>query len=184
MGRTPASVTTALLALLLFPACAGRAPGDPAPGVGTTTLDWAGLRIEYTMAPSPTNRLRVNATVVNRSPQRVVRELPFCVIRIRLYREDRLAWDQGRREACFGVRTVDLQPSEGRDFWTSTTADRVLGDSLPAGDYLVRLFLPGSDRPGTIRTNMEVTLGEKTLRRVPGRRSGAPPAVGPLAGRS
>lgn len=153
--------------LLLIPACAGRSPGDPAPGVGSTSIDWAGLRIEYTMAPSPADRLRVSATAVNRYDGRIVRTLPFCVIRVRLYRGDRLAWDQGRAEACFGVRTLDLQPGEERNFWSSTTAERVLGDSLPPGDFLVRLFLPGSDRPGTIRTSMEVTLGEKTLGRTP-----------------
>ena len=168
--RARARPTGVFLLLLLLPACAGRAPGDPAPGVGSTALDWAGLRIEYTMAPSPADRIRIGATVANRSPGRLVRELPFCVIRMRLYRGDRLAWDQGRVDNCFGVRTLHLAPGEERDFWASTTADRVLGDSLPGGDYLVRLFLPGSDRPGTIRTNMEVTLGEKTLERGPSRR--------------
>ena len=179
--RPAARLAGALLLLWLLPACAGRAPGDPAPGVGSTALDWAGLRIEYTMAPSPADRIRIGATVANRSPGRLVRELPFCVIRMRLYRGDRLAWDQGGVDNCFGVRTLHLEPGEERNFWASTTADRVLGDSLAGGDYLVRLFLPGSDRPGTVRTNMEVTLGEKTLRRVPERRSGSETHIPSLA---
>lgn len=162
MRSSPA--IAALLALGAV-ACSGRSPGDPAPGVGSTSVDWAGLTIQYLMLPSPSDRIRVSATVANRTGGRLLRELPFCVVRLRLYRGDRLAWDEGRVEACGGIRTLDLRPGEEQDFWTSVTAERVLGDSLPAGDYLVRVFLPGSDRPGTIRTSMELTLAEKTLGR-------------------
>lgn len=163
--RVPTAVPVALLLLAGVAACAGRDPGDPAPGVGSTTLEWAGLSIEYRMIPSSADRIRVGATVANRTSGTVARELPFCVIRMRLYRGDRLAWDEGRAEACAGIRTVQLRPGEEQDFWSSVTAERVLGDSLPAGDYLVRLYLPGNARPGAIRTSMELTLAEKTLAR-------------------
>lgn len=161
------TVAALLLAALLVGACAGRGPGDPAPGVGSTTLDWAGLRLEYRMLPSPGDRIRVSATVVNGTGRRVYRELPYCVIRMRLYRADRVVWDQARDEACVGVRTLELAPGEQRDYRSSVTAERILGDSLAPGDYLVRLYLPGSDRPGTFRTSVELTLAAKTLERAP-----------------
>ncbi len=163
---SPRSVLlSALVLTTALSACAGRSPEGSAPGVGSTSVDWAGLTIEYRMLPSADDRLRVSASVENRTSGRVVRELPFCVVRLRLYLSDRLVWDEGRAEACAGIRTLDLRPGEVEDFWSSFTAERVLGDSLPEGDYLVRLYLPGSDRPGTIRTSMELTLAEKTLAR-------------------
>lgn len=91
------------------------------------------------------------------------RELPHCVIRVRLYREGQLAWDQGADGACDGLRQVGLSPGEEADFWSSVTADEVLGPDLPPGDFLVRVHLPSRQRPGPPRAEIELTLGEISL---------------------
>lgn len=128
-------------------------------------MEWAGLRIGWELLPSPPDRIRVHAVVANRSSRFVARELPYCVIRVRLYREGELIWDQGAGEACFGLRRVRLSPGEEADFRSTVTAGEVLGPHTRPGDFVVRVHLPSSRRPGLPpRAEMELTLGETTLK--------------------
>lgn len=101
--------------------------------------------------------------VANREGRHLARELPFCVIRMRLYRDGQLAWDQGAAGGCGGIRQVRLAPGEEADFWSSATAAEVLPPGSEAEDFLVRVHLPASQRPGLPRAEMELTLGEITL---------------------
>lgn len=128
-------------------------------------MEWAGLRIAWELVPSPPDRIRVHAVVANREARHVARELPWCVVRMRLYRDGELAWDQGADGRCGGIREVRLAPGEEADFRSSATAEEVLGPEAAGGDFLVRVYLPGSRRPGLPRADMELTLGEITLTR-------------------
>ena len=101
--------------------------------------------------------------VANREGHHLSRELPFCVIRMRLYRDGEPVWDQGADGGCGGIRQVRLAPGEQADFWSSATADEVLTPGTEAGTFLVRVYLPASQRPGLPRAEMELTLGEITL---------------------
>lgn len=170
-------------------ACAGGAAGS---GGGDVSLHqrppsresaaWAGLRYEIALRPSPLDRLRLRATVTNVSGGFREQLLPFCLIRIRLYRDGRLAWDQAAAEGCGeGVRLLRLRAGESRSFSRTLTAERVLGDSLEPGRYRLRAHLPGSDRPGRPRADMTFELGQVTLERSEGgaARRPPPPATGP-----
>lgn len=126
-------------------------------------MEWAGLEIRWELVPSPADRIRVRAVVGNRGERHVRRELPTCVARVRLYRAGELAWDRASEDACGGIRRVDLGPGEEAEFWWSAAAAEILGDDMPAGDYLVRVYLPPGRRPGPPRAEMELTLGEITL---------------------
>lgn len=126
-------------------------------------MEWADLDIRWELVPTPPDRIRVHAVVSNRSGRALDLELPYCVVRIRLYREGRLAWDEGGEGDCDGIRRIRLAPGEASDFWSSATADEVLGPDLPPGDFLARIYLPGSRRPGPPRADLELTLGEITL---------------------
>lgn len=106
----------------------------------------------------------MHAVVANGGSRVVARELPYCVIRVRLYREGKLTWDQGADGACAGLRQVHLAPGEEVDFRSSVTAAEVLDPDTPPGDFLVRIHLPSSQRPGLPRAEMELTLGETTLK--------------------
>lgn len=150
--------------LLLTAACVGRSPGEPPSGVGSTTVEWASFRIEWNLQPAPDDRLRVLATVTNVGDRTLERELPRCLNRLRLYRSDALIWDRGGTESCFGLQWLRLAPTESRSFRVGLTAAEVLGDSLPPGEVTVRVHLPGRDRPGLPRADMELTLGQKILR--------------------
>lgn len=146
-----------LLAALL--ACAPRTSGPP-PG-GSGILEWAGLRLEVELLPSPADRLRARAVLRNTSDHFLAREVPHCVLRLRLYRGGSLIWDQGEEEACVGVRIVRLAPGERRSFWTSVRSRRILRGEHPEGEYLVRAFWPArSPAPGRPpRAAMEITVG-------------------------
>lgn len=126
-------------------------------------MEWAGLELTWELVRSPPDRVRVRAVVSNGGERHVERELPYCVIRIRLYREGRLAWDQGSDGACAGIRSIRLPPGADAAYRSSVTAGEVLGPDVPPGDFLVRVHLPGSRRPGPPRAEMELTLGQITL---------------------
>lgn len=127
-------------------------------------MDWAGLEITWHLVSSPRDRIRVRAVVANRQGRHLSRELPYCIVRLRLYRRGERVWDQGADGGCGGLRQVRLAPGEEVDFWSSVTAEEVLGGDVPAGDFLVRVHLPSSQRLGLPRAEMELTLGEITLR--------------------
>lgn len=162
--RTRLGDVAAPLLVALVVACAGRSPGDPPPGVGSTTVEWAGVRITWQLSPTADDRLRVRATVTNVADGTLERELPRCLNRLRLYRGDALVWDRAGTGDCFGLQRLRLAPAESRSFHTGITAAEVLGDSLPPGEVTVRVHLPGRDRPGLPRAEMELTLGRKLLR--------------------
>lgn len=126
-------------------------------------MEWAGLEITWSLVSSPPDRIRVHAVVANRQARPVERELPHCVIRVRLYRDGDRVWDQGAGGGCRGIRIVRLVAGEEADFWSSVTADEVLGPGLPPGDLVVRVHLPARQRPGLPRAAMELTLGQVTL---------------------
>lgn len=157
-------VAACLLLAGLVAACAGRSPGEPPPGVGSTTVEWAGMRVTWDLQRTADDRLRVRATVTNVGDATRERELPRCLNRLRLYRGDALVWDRAGTRDCFGLQWLRLEPAESRTFHTGLTAAEVLGDSLPAGEVTVRVYLPGRDRPGLPRADMELTLGRKLLR--------------------
>lgn len=149
---------TALLA-----ACAGHDPGRSSPGAASTSFEWGGLRLRVELPPSPHDRIRVRGTLTNLETSFLERDVPRCVVMLRLYRRDRRAWSDGPATGCFGTRIVRLRPGESRPFHRSIGADRILGDSLPPGRYLVRAFWPGRARPGLPRAEIEVTLGDVEL---------------------
>lgn len=126
-------------------------------------MEWAGLELTWRLVPSPPDRIRVHAVVANRGERHVERELPRCVVRVRLYREGELAWDQGADGGCDGLRHIGLSPGEEAEFWSSVTAGEVLGPDTAPGDFLVRIHLPSSRRPGLPRAEMELTLGRSSL---------------------
>lgn len=163
MSRTGLRLAAAAL-IATAAACGGRAPGEPAPGVGSTSTEWADVRIRWTLLPSPDHRLRVQSSVTNVGDVSLERELPRCLNRIRLYRGDALLWDRAGAGDCFGLRWVRLAPHESQSFRTGLTAAEVLGDSIAPGEYTVRVHVAGRDRPGLPRADMELTLGRKLLR--------------------
>lgn len=164
MLRTARRPTLAALLLLTVASCAGRGPGEPPPGVGSTSAEWAGLQVRWELLPAPDDRLRVLATVTNVADRTLDRDLPRCLNHLRLYRGDALVWDRGGTGDCFGLRWLRLAPTESRSYRTGLTATEVLGDSLPPGEFTVRVHLAGRDRPGLPRADMELTLGQKLLR--------------------
>lgn len=127
-------------------------------------MEWAGLRIEWTLQASSDARLRVLATVTNVTDRPLVRELPWCLNRLLLYRDARVIWDRAGSEACTGSRRLQLSPGERRSFRTLLAAGRILGDSLPAGEVVVRVHLARGETPYLPRARMEFTLGKKVLR--------------------
>lgn len=147
------------MVVALAAACAGRGPDGPAEGPASNTFEWAGLRLEVELLSSPPDRLRVRGTLSNVRDGVVEREVPRCVVMLRLYRRDRRVWSDGPESGCFGTRSVRLQPGEFDEFHRSLTADRIVGDSLPSGRYAVRAFWPPTSRPGLPRAEIEVGLG-------------------------
>lgn len=144
-------------------ACAGADPGPPPPAPGSTSFEWAGVRLRVELLPSPPDRIRARGTLTNVERRFLRREVPRCVVMLRMYRRDRRAWSDGAGTGCFGTRIVRLRPGESRQFDRSIGARRIVGDSLPPGRYLVRAFWPGRDRPGLPRAEIEVTLGGAEL---------------------
>jgi hypothetical protein len=161
-GRRALAVVLSL-AVLTPAGCAARS-GDANPGVGEASVEWAGLRLEVRLPRSPADRLRAVASATNVSDRFLVREIPFCVAVIRLYRGDRLAWDQGR-EGCVGRRIVRLAVGETETHWTTVRAEQVPGaDSGEEGSFTVRAYWPPERHPRMPpRTAMEVTVGEIRL---------------------
>lgn len=154
--------------LLLAAACGARSGGaGPSPrGVGSASVEWAGLRYAFSLLPSPADRIRVRASVRNATDGSGTWEVPWCVIWLRLYRDDHLVLDHGVRQGCEGsVRTVDLRPGEERVFHESLAAGDVLAEGTEEARFLVRTYVPRSDRLGPPRSEMEVTLGDVVLRR-------------------
>lgn len=164
MSRSPRLRALAAVFLALAAGCAGRAPGEAVPGVGAATVEWADFRIDWNLQPAPDHRLRVTATVTNVGRRTLERELPRCLNRLRLYRGDVLVWDRAGTGECFGLNWLTLAPNESRSWRTGLTAAEVLGDSIPPGEFTVRVRIPGRDRPGLPRADLEVTLGRKVLR--------------------
>ncbi len=164
MPRPPAARALAAVLLALAVGCAGRAPGEGPPGVGSATVEWADFRIAWELQPAPDHRLRVLATVTNEGRRTLERELPRCLNGVRLYRGDALVWDRVGKGDCFGLDWLTLAPSESRSWRAGLTAAEVLGDSIPPGEFTVRVRIPGRTGPGLPRADIEVTLGQKTLR--------------------
>lgn len=164
MPRPPCLRVLATIFLVLAAGCAGRAPGEDVPGVGTATVEWADFRIDWNLQPAPDDRLRVTATVTNVGRRTLERELPRCLNRLRLYRGDGLVWDRAGTGDCFGVNWLTLAPTESRSWRAGLTAAEVLGDSISPGEFTVRVRIAGRDRPGLPRADLEVTLGQKILR--------------------
>lgn len=148
---------------LVLTACAGRSPDAPGTVPGSAAFEWADLRLEVRLLPSPADRLRARGTLTNLDERFLAREVPYCVVMLRVYREGRRVWSDGARSGCFGRRIVQLAPGESQQFHRTLKARRILGETLPAGRYRVRAFWPGARRPGAVRTEMEVTLGEVRL---------------------
>lgn len=140
-------------------ACAGSGPGPSAQRPASTSFEWAGLRLEVELVRSPPDRIRARGTLTNVRERFLEREVPRCVVMLRMYRRDRRAWSDGPETGCFGTRVVRLHPGESHPFDRTIEARRILGDSLPSGSYLVRAFWPGAVRPGLPRAEIEVTLG-------------------------
>ena len=85
-----------------------------------------------------------------------------CVVLLRAYRGPARmgapAWDQERGVACtMQLVELSLAPGESREFQTSVRADRILGDSLPAGRYYFTAVLRPDGRV------VEVPAGEADL---------------------
>lgn len=160
---TEHSPGSALFLAAVLAACAGRSPGSTETGPAANSFEWAGLRLEVRLLPSPPDRIRARGTLVNLEERPLAREVPYCVVMLRIYREGRRIWGDGTQGDCFGRRVVRLEPGESRSFHRSLRADHILGDTLPAGRYLVRAYWPGASRPGALRTEMEATLGEAYL---------------------
>lgn len=144
-------------------ACAGHDPAPSSTGPASTSFEWAGLRLEVELVPSPPDRVRARGTLTNVEERFLEREVPRCVVMLRFYRRDRRAWSDGPGTGCFGTRVVRLRPGESRQFRRTLQAARIVGDSLPSGPYLARAFWPGRARPGLPRAEIEVTLGGTEL---------------------
>lgn len=165
----PSARRVGRLALLVLAvaagACGGGRAGGIAPGPGSTSFGWAGLRLEIQLVSSPPDRIRVRGDLVNEEDAFLSRQVPHCVLQIRVYRGEQLVWSHGEEGGCFGYRTVRLAPGESESYHATVPARRVLGDSLPPGEYLVRAYWPSTSRPGPMRSEIEVTLGVVTLER-------------------
>lgn len=160
-GR-PSARLACLLLLLALPACASRG-GVANPGVAESSLEWAGLRFRVQLLPSGTDRLEARATVTNISDRFLVREVPFCVAVLRVYRGGRAVWDQAA-DACIGRRIVRLRVGESETYWTAAGADEILPAGADGGRYTVRAYWPAERRPDApSRTQMEITVGEVRL---------------------
>lgn len=144
-------------------ACAGVDPGPPTPGPASTSFEWAGLRLRVELISTPPHRIRARGTLTNVEDRFLERDVPRCVVMLRMYRRESRVWSDGAGTGCFGTRVVRLRPGESRQFQRTIRAARILGDSLPSGRYLVRAFWPRRVRPGPPRAEIEVTLGGAEL---------------------
>ena len=174
--------TLALVFLAAAPlaasACGGGGRGSPdgtgAPDRGPPTaasVEWAGLRYEVSMLPSPADRIRLRAEVTNVSAGYREAELPWCLIRARLHRDGRVVYDQARADGCGdGIRLIRLERGGSEAFRRTLAAERVLGDSLSPGRFDVSVRLPRARGLGPPRAEMELRLGSVTLERRDGSR--------------
>lgn len=130
-----------------------------------TSFEWAELRFSVSVLPSPADRLRLRAEIENLAARFRSVHTPVCFPWMRAYREGRLAWDQREGGACEGMSPLVEIPPNGEEVWHGTlSADRILGDSLPAGEYGLALYVPRADRPGQPpRAPMELPLGRVRL---------------------
>lgn len=173
-----ALVAATVLPAVLLPACAassaggagGASPGPP----GSASVEWAGLRFRFSLLPSPADRIRLRAEVTNVSGHVREAELPWCLVQARLYRDGALAFDQAEARGCDeAVRVLRLSDGRSREFWSTLTAEEVLGDSLRPGPFEVRTRLPRNSGRGPPRAEMEFFLGTVELERPQGVRSGS-----------
>lgn len=166
----PTSASTGrglLLCLAALAACspAGSEGEPPVRGGASAAAEWADLRYAIRLLPSPPDRVRARATLRNVGPGHRSQTMPFCLVWLRFYRGGGLVYDAGAEAGCGGaVRVVELRRGEEATFRGAVSADEVLGDGREPGRYLVRAYIPGSDRPGLPRAEMELTLGEVELR--------------------
>lgn len=163
-GRPPGLTPVAVAALFLSVACAtGGTPRNF--GAGSGSLDWAGLRFDVHLLPSPLDQLRARISVTNTEDHFLVREIPFCVARLRVYRDGAVLWDQGGDE-CFGRRIVRLTAGEAEHYWTRASAREVLPEGTDRGTFTVRAYWPPEHHPDRVpRTEMEITVGRIRLER-------------------
>lgn len=166
----PASARrAAALVVLVASGCGGARGGGEGPRRGpihSASVEWAGLRYEASVRPSPPDRIRLRAVVTNVSPVFREEELPWCILPARLYRDGALAFDYAAARGCGGaVRVVRLEPGESEEFRRTLTAERVLGDSLSPGPFEVHVRLPRQTGRGPPRAAMDLRLGTVTLGR-------------------
>lgn len=148
-----------------------------------TSFEWADLRFSVSLLPGAPDRLRLRSEVENLAPRLRAAYIPLCFPWIRAYREGRLAWDQWRERGCDGTARLVEIPAGGRESRHDVlSADAILGDSLPGGQYALALYVPGAARPGQPpRAPMELPLGRVRLRRAPGRPARSAPEPAPSA---
>lgn len=137
----------------------------------SSSVEWAGLRYEVSLLPSPTDRVRLRAVVTNVSSGYRETELPWCLIRARLRRDGEVVFDQAEADGCGeGVRMIRLENGQSEEFRRTLAAARVLGDSLSPGRFGVSVRLPRARNLGPPRAEMELGLGSVTLERPNGTR--------------
>lgn len=151
---------------------AGRGSGGGIGAPAAESVEWAGLRYEVSLLASPEDRIRLRAEVTNISTGYREVELPWCLIRARLHRDGRVAYDRaGAAEGCGdGIRLIRLETGQSEVFRRTLTADRVLGDSLSPGSFEVTVRLQRARNLGPPRAEMELRLGSVTLAREGGSR--------------
>ena len=124
-------------------ACSGSAVTAPPATVGTDVLRYSASIDARTTANQPIIA-RLVVTNISQSPQRV--EFSPCLFHypvwLRAYRDigGRAVWDSNvayDSTACFAVVAVKmLQPGDSADFHLNFPTAVILGDSLPAGNYV------------------------------------------------
>lgn len=187
-----------VVAVLSLPALVPLLRCAPAPQSGprlarasaSASTRWAGFRHTVRLLPTGPDRLSARATLENVTDGTRTAEFPWCLVWLRVYRGDRLVWDQARHQPCEGlVRYVTLGPGDREVAHASLRAREILGRELPDGTYTVRAYVPGPVGRGPPRAARELTLGSVELGRGeeasgedPGARPGGGSRTGPAVG--
>lgn len=165
----PRSIGIALLsALLAAAACGGMRQGtDRNVEAPSSSVTWNRLRFEVRLLPGDLDRLRAVATVTNETARHRTVQVPWCLVRLRIYDEVGLAYDQDEDEGCAGmVRVLDLASNASESRSVTVPASDVARTSPEPREFTVAAYLPRSSARGDPpRAEMEFVVGRVRLAR-------------------
>jgi hypothetical protein len=146
MTNRLAALLVSLVPAMVAAACVSSVSPDEAPSSSAVVQG----EVEYTAdtAILESFPVQLHTTVRMRNRSRATVTLRFgggCPVQIRAFRDEartRLAWDQGRIQACTKeIQIVDLPAGDTAQRSARTNAREILGDSLPDGRYWLSAYV-------------------------------------------